>query len=245
MTVLRSISPRCHLTIRWLLPVALGWLALVPSSPSARAAAGGASMPATGDSLGAELQRSLIWAPAEARPESAFLAFCRCFTLAAAPREAMLHLFADARYLLWINGRYVLGGPARFEPDGPEYDSVDLARHLRTGPNCLVVLVLANHGTAISGKMRRHRPGLTARLAVDGQAVLMTDPTWKWSDRTRYRTPAIDWANLTDRIDSRVEDGDWTQPGYDDRNWKPATAVAGTDWGPLTARRTPLLSGAQ
>jgi hypothetical protein len=34
-----------------------------------------------------------------------------------------------------------------------------------------------------SGKMKRHAPGLTARLEVGtgaGRLVLETDPTWKW-----------------------------------------------------------------
>lgn len=196
---------------------------------------------APADSLGARLQQSMIGAPADVRTESTFLAFRRSFELRAAPRGAVLHLFADARYLLWINGRYVLEGPARFETGGPEYDSIDVGRDLRSGDNCIVVLVLANNGTAMSGRMRRHAPCLTASLYADGHPALVTDPAWKWSDRTRYRTPTIDWANITDHFDSRVEDGDWTQPGYDDRNWRKPVHVDGSQWGPLTSRRTPLL----
>ena len=39
---------------------------------------------------------------------------------------ARLQVFADSRYLLWINGRYVLRGPCRFNPKRPEYDVVDV-----------------------------------------------------------------------------------------------------------------------
>jgi hypothetical protein len=208
---------------------------------SCRLAAAERPLAIVADEVGQELQRGMIWAPADARPASPFLAFRKSFTLEAAPRDARLHLFADARYLLWINGHYVLSGPARFEPDGPEYDSVDVARQLRAGANSVIVLVLGHDDPAISGKMRRHAPGLTARLEVDHRVALVTDPAWRWSDRTRYRAPAIDWANLTDRIDSRVEDGDWAAPDYDDRNWPSAARVDGAQWGPLTARRTPLL----
>lgn len=193
------------------------------------------------EARGTELQTTLIWTGQDAPTDSRFVAFRRAFDLPAADPSATLHIFADARYQLWINGRYVTGGPARFEPDGPEYDSLPVGTHLQPGRNVLVLLVLGHAGPAKSGKMRRHQPGLTARLEVGGRAVLGTDAAWRWSDRTRYRPPLIDWANLTDRIDTRLEDGDWTAPDYDDRGWAPAVPVAGANWGPLTARRTPLL----
>ncbi|HUB25184.1 MAG TPA: alpha-L-rhamnosidase C-terminal domain-containing protein [Tepidisphaeraceae bacterium] len=91
----------------------------------------------------------------------------------------------------------------------------------------------------------RHAPCLTIRLDVvnpGGSAFsIRTDDQWKWSDRIRYRTPRIEWGNVRDRIDARVESGDWTQLRYDDSSWKSAAVVDGSQWGPLTARRIPLL----
>ena len=61
--------------------------------------------------------------PAVAQAPS-FTAFRKQFTLTKQPRTAALHLFADVRYLLWVNGQYVTRGPARFNPKGPEYDTI-------------------------------------------------------------------------------------------------------------------------
>ena len=98
---------------------------------------------------------------------------------------------------------------------------------------------------ASNGKMMHHAPGLTARLEITepqaAQTVVLTDETWKWSGKTRYNTPDVEWGNVHDRIDARAEDGDWTLPDYDDSQWQAAAFVDGSQWGPLTARRIPLL----
>lgn len=158
--------------------------------------------------------------------------------LPGAPHDAVLHLFADVRYLLWVNGTYAGRGPARFSPKGPEYDSIPVTAHLKPGMNTIAVVVMAN---ASSGKMMHHAPGLTARLEMRGEPALVTDTQWKWSRETRYGVPHVQWGNVRDRIDARVEDGDWTQPEYNDEKWQASVSTDGGQWGPLTARRIPLL----
>jgi alpha-L-rhamnosidase len=113
-----------------------------------------------------------------------------------------------------------------------------MTSYLQRGDNEIVVLVMADQS---NGKMMHHEPGLTVRLDMGSQTVLTTDETWKWSDQTRYRDPHVDWGNEMDVIDSTVEDGDWTQPSYDDGAWKNAVKIDGSPWGALSARRIPLL----
>ncbi len=193
------------------------------------------------DATGSKLQQSMIWMSGPAPGNTYFVAFRKDFDLSGKPASALLNLFADARYLLWVNGNYVERGPARFQPNGPEYDAIDLSSELQSGRNSLVVLVMAN---ASGGKMMRHAPGLTALLEIKsggGDLSIGTDETWKWSDKTRYRSASVSWPGVIDQIDARVEDGDWTQPGYDDGKWSPAAKVDGGAWGALTARRIPRL----
>ena len=194
------------------------------------------------DKMGQTLQQEMIWAAPDAKLQSAFVAFRKRFSVVGIPARAEIQLFADVRYLLWINGRYVLRGPARFNPKGPEYDTADVKPYLQTGDNEMVVLVMADQS---NGKMMHHVPGLTVHLEITGpqglQTVVDTDETWKWSDRTRYRNPQVDWGNEMDDIDSTVEDGDWTQLDYHDKAWPSAAKIDGAQWGPLSARRIPLL----
>jgi len=192
------------------------------------------------DPAGKRLGTSMIWNHSDTEQTTgATVAFRKSIRLAKPPGKAVLHLFADARYILWVNGQYVDRGPARFQPNGPEYDSVDLTRKLKAGENLIALLVTGNLS---GGKVMRHAPGLTALLEIDGKEAARTDASWKWSTQTRYRKITASWADLRDaEIDARTEDGDWTLPAYADTAWQPAFSIRGDGWGPLTARRIPML----
>jgi alpha-L-rhamnosidase len=226
---------RIALTRRELL---LAGLAGVSSTMAGRGGAAQAPAVYNKKDRGQDLKKTMIWASAPEPEGTHFVAFRKRFTLPIPPQEARLHLFADVRYLLWINGTYVERGPARFQPQGPEYDTIPVTPFLKTGSNVIIVLVMAN---ASNGKMMHHAPGLTASLEAAGTMLVGTDATWKWSDQTRYREPHIDWGNEMDVVDTTAEDGDWTQPDYDDSAWENAALIDGTQWGPLSARRIPLL----
>ena len=195
---------------------------------------------ATPDAEGPALSAFFIWTSqlAAAQRPGACVAFRRQFLVSHTNVPATLHIFADARYLLWLNGRYVQRGPNRFEPAAPEYDSFAVTADLHPGTNTLVVLVASQIS---NGRVRLHAPGLTARLEQAGRLLCATDAAWKWSDQTRYRQVATDWPNIYDFMDGRVEDGDWTQPNYDDSHWANAQLIEHPTWGPLTASRIPAL----
>jgi hypothetical protein len=191
------------------------------------------------DAIGQKLQSAMVWADAAQDKPGVAIAFRRTFNLPAPPGRATLNIFADARYILWVNGTYVERGPCRFQPNGPEYDTLNLTPHLKAGANVIAILVVGNLS---GGKVMRHAPGLTARLELDGGEIFHTDANWKWSDGTRYRQVDASWANLGDSlVDARVEDGDWAQANYSDASWKPATPISGQAWGGLTPRQMALL----
>ena len=205
-----------------------------------RCAAADSPLVMTPDPAGAQLGKMMIWGPTDAPATSAFVAFRKTFFVPPGVTAATLHVFADSRYQLWINGAYAGRGPVRFEPRGPQYDTVDVGGKLVAGSNSIVALVLAN---GRNGKMMRHTPGLAIYLQAEaaGQTVVVqTDPTWRWTDRTAYQPPKMTWPGLQERFDATQADGDWTRPAYDDSAWQPARAIDGSTWGPLTACRTPM-----
>ena len=85
------------------------------------------------DDLSLALQSAFIGSPAVASGAQAYLVFRRSFVLDRVPDSAQLHLFADSRFLLWVNGTHVLRGPCRFNPKRPEFDTLELRRWLRPG----------------------------------------------------------------------------------------------------------------
>ena len=157
--------------------------------------------------------------------------------------DASIHLFADARYMLWINGVEILRGPCRFDPVAPTFDSMNITSFLKRGKNAVVVMVLS-HGS--NGKTMNHHPGLTVDLEIKNSSQIvsniLTDSTWKWNDHTRYLPPVQLWADMSDRIDARLDDGDWTLANYNDSQWLNSIPISGQLWGTLAPRAIPFLT---
>ena len=197
------------------------------------------------------LQRSMIWLKRSKPGEQAYVVFRKELTLAHSIGNAELQIFADTRYMLSINGQYVERGPCRFDPKHPEYDNINVSRFLLKGRNTIAILV---HHYAIgsfelwhdkNARMMDHEPGLTALLTVnykDGKSeTVKTDDTWKASSNTRFRPSPGSYSSVPDRIDARLDVGDWTTNAFNDSDWENALNTDGTKWGNLTPRSIPLL----
>ena len=189
--------------------------------------------------VGPTLQKCMIWSPSAPAGQQAYVAFRKSFTLQSEPILASLNIFADSRYILWVNGRYVLRGPCRFHPKRPEYDTLNFAPYLRKGPNTLTVLA-HNYFGVVNGRIMSHAPGLTALLDVGGHNPIVTDASWRCSANTRYRPSPPAWSSIPDVIDAQVNDGEWMTPEFDDSTWEHAVAVDGKTWGDLQPRSIPF-----
>jgi len=204
------------------------------------------------DEPGALLQQAFVWTPSTSSEKDVYVVFRKSFELDKAPRSAAIRIFADSRYTLWLNGQYVDRGPCRFDPQAPEYDTLDAGPHLRKGPNALAVLVHHCHDglsvddpTPMNGRIMRHVPGLALDLewtGNDGSSHhIRTDNTWCASARTRFLPSPLGWGGIPDNIDARLDTGDWTQVEFDDTSWEKAAPVDGTQWGSLRPRAIPPL----
>jgi hypothetical protein len=196
-------------------------------------------------SFGPVLQRSFIWSrDSDALPENPHsVGFRKEIKIKRMPVEAKIMIFADSRYILWINGFYVERGPCRFDPKGPAYDLVDIHKYLRRGKNIIAVLVQGNVRNEIGNlKIMKHRPGLTAIIRTDNQQF-ETDSTWHCSDRIPEQmwTDVWTWSCILDKVDANTPDFNWQIPEFDDGKWSHALPVSGVTWGPLEPRYIPLL----
>lgn len=182
-----------------------------------------------------------IWDDGEARPFHAFRLFRRTFTLAAAPSEAVLHLTAADRYVLYVNGVYLGHGPARsVGPQWMSYDSHDVTPHLRAGHNTIAVQAYF-HGCRNSWSANQ-RAGLFAQLewrsGAGERQVLGSDAEWRWRAMAGY-SPDVGLINIyigyvNEVLDGRVDPADWMRPDFDDSGWAPAVPVSTK--GPISQR---------
>lgn len=201
---------------------------------------------------GQTLQHSLIWVSSAPEGKQVYAVFRKTCELKERPQSAVMRLFADSRYILWINGNYVNRGPCRFDPIAPEYDTLDVTQFLQPGVNVIAALVHHYHdgkplddGTPFSGRIMRHVPGFTTMLEITdangSKQVIPTDASWRVSTRNRFQPSPISWSSIPDRIDARRNTGDWAVAAFDDSKWEYAVPIDGKQWGPLRARHIPLL----
>lgn len=174
--------------------------------------------------------------------------FRRSFDVKGPVKKAELHLFADSVYELYVNGRYVEFGPARFDPQAPEYDTHDLAPHLIEGSN--VVAVLVKHFGCLSYRAMPSRAGLIAwgEVHTDQEHVeLCSGLEWKACRSTAYQpdAPKMSFALEAMEVFRQANEPEgWRSIEFDDSGWKPAVEIDKQDsWGALSPRSIPFMSG--
>lgn len=172
-----------------------------------------------------------------------YLWFQTDLDLPKAPETAVLHLTADSRYRLWINGEFIGRGPERSWPQAMAVDARDVAKHLKTGRNRIAVQVYSA-GYSHFAHVHRAACGLIAWAEIDGQAALKTDCTW------RVRRD-LSWSAHVPRVSiygTGVEDRDLSRalsPLSDPADWPQARIVQppeGPIWASLRPRTTALLT---
>ena len=67
-----------------------------------------------------------IWLVGEEKPANAYTQFRKSFTLDTVPTTATVHVTADCRYLLYVNGRMVGRGPVATPPKFKQVDVYDV-----------------------------------------------------------------------------------------------------------------------
>jgi len=164
------------------------------------------------DSLFAD--SGFCWAKDLPPGRNQFVSFERRFTLPTVI-PATLHLFADTRYRLFVNGSFVAYGPGRFVTAHPEYDSHDLAAFLKRGENLLRVEV-NYYGCSSFQTMPDGLPGfIAAGGTADGAVSFATPGTWLSLIHRAWdpRSPLFSFAqNPIERCDTRILDKELAKP---------------------------------
>lgn len=163
----------------------------------------------------------------------AVLCFRRTFDLAdAAGSRLVLHVSADSRYRLFVNGHCVGRGPARSDLRNYVFETYDVSAHLRRGRNVLAAQVVSygNHGPL--AEMHDDQGGLlvqgTLRTAAGHEVCFDTGDAWRcrrdeaYAPRYCYPHEVIGgafWVNPFDVFDGARHPWGWEQPDYDDADW--------------------------
>ncbi|HLW00124.1 MAG TPA: family 78 glycoside hydrolase catalytic domain [Ktedonobacterales bacterium] len=189
-----------------------------------------------------------VWASDEPAPRNAVIQFRRRFVIDQVPLVAKLHISADCRYFLYLNGTRLGYGPARSYHTHYEYDTYEITPYLVAQDNILAVSVA--HWGESTFQHRVGRGGLLVQIDGEEQhrPLLLSDTTWRGRRSAAYRqdTPRIacqlPWE---EQFDARLDSGDWIDLDFDDTAWEQTASlgpVGIVPWGTLVPRMIPFFT---
>lgn len=192
-----------------------------------------------------QLQHSFIWtAGTEYKAGTdAHAIFRKTFTIRDKNlKQADLNIFAYTRFMLYINGQYVMRGPIRFENKSPGYATVNLLPYLIKGKNSIAVVV---HCDKHSGRIMNHEPGFTALLNMNSKTgihqQIKTDTTWKAIEDASYLARRDAWSSIPENVDARKTPEGSLLKDFNDSSWKNAVNIDTKNWYPLHKQQQPAL----
>ena len=163
---------------------------------------------------------------------------------------AVFRVTADARYVLFINGRRIGNGPIRGWQHSWFYDVYDVKPYLNSGSvNTISILVWQPGETNFQYPLGRG--GLLAQLDMktgSGREITVaTDRSWRISLSPAYdqHTPRISCQQgFVEHYDAS-RDPEWKQNGFDDSDWQQAIELGDArshPWSSLNKRPIPFLT---
>jgi alpha-L-rhamnosidase len=186
-----------------------------------------------------QFQAKWIWAKVESKEPFQFVAFRKVVDLSEAPRSATAYVTADTHYSLYINGRYVMHGPARSSHGRATVDPLDVRRFLKRGEN--IIRVQAFHGNVMY-EAQAQAPGFLCeiKMTTNGQTqTVATDSTWDAREDKTWNRSAPKFSfqrGWVEDIDARLES---------EADWQPAVVIGdagAAPWKIIEIRDVPLPS---
>ncbi|MEO5816746.1 MAG: alpha-L-rhamnosidase C-terminal domain-containing protein [Gemmatimonadaceae bacterium] len=102
----------------------------------------------------------------------------RTFDLVTKPDHFVVHVSADNRYRLYVNGAQVSSGPQRSDVMHWRYETVDIAPQLRVGPNAIAAIIW-NWGPRHPVGQHSARSAFLVQADSPPEAIANTGAGWK------------------------------------------------------------------
>ena len=151
--------------------------------------------------------------------------FRREISLSSVPPHFWIHVSADNRFLLHVNGKYAAEGPARGDLFHWRFETVDLAPLLQPGKNVLAAAVW-NFGELAPVAQMSNRTGFVMQGDTDAESSVNTGKDWQV--RLEPGRAALGHegaggyyaAGPAEKIDGRLLDWSWDQPQSGSSGWE-------------------------
>ena len=173
---------------------------------------------------------SWIACPGTPERDAGVFYFRKDLTLAAVPDHFWVHVSADNRFLLHVNGAYAGEGPARGDLFHWRFETIDLAPLLHSGKNVLAAVVW-NFGSSAPVAQMSSRTGFLLQGNSAAEDIANTNDSWQARDEPGRTTPGHEGAHgyyaagPAERIDGRMLDWSWDKDDAS-QGWQAAKPIA-------------------
>jgi hypothetical protein len=170
--------------------------------------------------------------------------FRRTIDLTTRPDRFLVHVSADNRYRLFVNGQQVSSGPQRSDLMHWRFETLDLAPHLQAGRNVLAALVW-NWGEERPVAQFSRRTAFLLQGDSERETVANTGPEWKVLHDAAYepvpvRLDAYYAAPPGEAVDGSRYPWGWETVGCADEGWVAAATGQGAGAERIQPRGTDL-----
>jgi alpha-L-rhamnosidase len=173
--------------------------------------------------------------PTESTFDYGVFIFRKTFDLDNQPARFIVYISADNRYRLYVNGKYVSYGPALGDLNHYRYETIDIAKYMVRGKNCISAEVI-NFGeyrraaqqtfqTAFILQCDESLTGLNINTGLSDWKVIR-NKAYECIPFTSDSLGAYYCAGPGEKIDAGQCPWGWKEIGYDDSGWlKPKKAT--------------------
>ncbi|CAN5479341.1 hypothetical protein BH10BAC2_BH10BAC2_22880 [soil metagenome] len=149
--------------------------------------------------------------------------FRRSIELTAKPASFVVHVSADNRYKLYVNGQLASLGPARGDLYFWNFETVDIAKYLRQGKNTIAALVW-NEGKEKPEAQISYATAFILQGNSPAEEIVNTGSDWKCIKDSSYspltpRVPGYYVAGPGELVNMHYNAQGWLQNNYDDAGW--------------------------
>ena len=159
--------------------------------------------------------------------------FRKQIDISSIPSKYIIHVSADNRYRLFINGLSIGYGPARGDLYHWNFESFDIAPYLKKGKNTIAATVwnMAEHAAVAQISQET---GFLLQSDLPENKAIDSNIQWKVSQDIAYSPCSTDngarlWTYMVvgpgDRIDGNKYPWDWQNENFDDTNWAKAIEI--------------------
>jgi hypothetical protein len=156
----------------------------------------------------------------------------------------IIHVSAEQRYKLYINGTLISLGPALSDPYNWNYETVDIARFLHPGENIIAAVVWSYNGPITPLRMMGKA---TSSLIIQGNSIkesgINTDYSWQCMECKAYKgvyaycETGYSAVGPGEQLEMEKYPMGWMSSHYDSKSWE--HAVPTMQGSPKGTRDTP------